>query len=159
MTYAFATCRKTLSIPVCLIIFLLLESSGKDCIAQKDLKMDALNRYEIIRSDTLYRFYAIVPPKKHKYRVEKNYYSFAEDSIIITRGAAAGRIMHGAYTLYYPDKNLMEQGNFKYGLKNGEWKTWFPGGELMQTIQWKDGIRTGKITEFDSKGNIIRSGH
>lgn len=126
------------------ILFCLLSNT---CIAQNDLKMDALDRYEIKKSDTLYRFYAVVPPKNFRYKIDRNYHSYVQDSIIVTRGAVAGKVMHGAYTLYYPDKNLMEQGNFKYGLKTGEWKTWFPGGELKQLTNWKD----GKVVEKKKK--------
>ena len=139
------------------LLFFLLES--RDCFAQKKPGMDALNRFELKQSDTLYRFYAVIPPKKLRFDFTKNYYGYTKDTIIITQGAVAERILHGSFTVYFPDKNLKEAGKFNNGLKSGEWKSWFPGGQLKQITNWKDGGMDGVFEEYNPDGSKTKSGY
>ena len=81
-----------------------------------------------------------------------------QDTIIITQAANDGKILHGTYDIYYPDKNLKEKGQFKNGLRNGIWKYWYPGGKLKQIITWDEGKMNGKMEEYDEQGNETRSG-
>ena len=139
-----------------LLIFLL---QNHPCFAQKKPVMNALNRFEINQKDTIYRFYAVIPPKKLKFDFTRNYYGFTKDTIIITQGAVAERILHGSFTVYFPDKNLKEAGKFNYGLKSGEWKWWFPDGQLKQITNWKDGEMDGVIEEYNFDGSKTKSGY
>jgi antitoxin component YwqK of YwqJK toxin-antitoxin module len=128
-------------------------------VGQSKLKVNALNRYEINRQDTLYRFYSIVAPEHFKYQNDKSYYCFADDTIITTQGGASGRLMHGSFTVYYPNKNLESRGEFKYGLKAGEWKQWNTEGKLIQLVTWKNGLLQGSYEAYNKQGDKIKDGY
>jgi len=138
------------------IFFLIFQINSS---AQKQPEVAALNRFSFMRADTLYQFYAVKPPNKIKLSNDKTYYWYVKDTILITRGSSDGRILHGSFTIHYPDKNLKDRGKYKYGLKTGEWKSWYPGGELQQVSTWRNGIPDGSVEEFDKKGDKIKSGY
>src|ERR1700743_2833709 len=68
-----------------------------------------------------------------------NYYWYSAGSIHTTQGGYSGILLNGSYTVYYPNKNLEEQGIFKKGLKDGIWKTWKDDGTLNPVTTWKKG--------------------
>jgi hypothetical protein len=128
------------------------------CKPQEELKMDALNRVIINKSDTLYQFYAIKPNDKQQRAAGNHYYFwFKSDTILVTRSGFDGKLLHGEYKVFYPNKNLKEQGNFKNGLKTGEWKSWHNNGEIQSVSHWRKGRKDGKLEEYDINGYKIRT--
>jgi len=139
------------------ILFTFLANSTK-CYSQEKLEITALNRITINHGDTVCQFYAIKPPAKTNFSQEKNYYWYVKDTILITQSAFDGKILNGGYKVFYPNKNLLEKGQFKYGLKTGTWKNWYPNGVLRQTVNWSNGNINGSFEEHDQSGRKIRSG-
>jgi antitoxin component YwqK of YwqJK toxin-antitoxin module len=128
------------------------------CKPQEDLKMDALNRVILNKSDTIYQFYTIKPSDKQQQATGNYYYFwFKPDTILVTHSGFDGKLLHGEYKVFYPNKNLREQGNFKNGLKTGEWKSWHSNGEIQSVSHWRMGKRDGKLEEYDIKGDKIRT--
>jgi hypothetical protein len=112
---------------------------------------DATTRRFMSRHDTLYAFYAISPDRPLKTNIDKTYYWFSKDSIFTTAGGYSGRLLHGEYKVFYPDKSLRESGYFRYGLKDGPWKTWYPDGSLESVVYWKKGNEKGPVKMNESK--------
>ena len=146
--------NKTSGIVLITIFSFIALNSG----AQEKLEMAALNRVTINHGDTLYQFYAVKIPQKKKFDEEKTYYWFVKDTILVTQSGHDGKLLHGKFHVFYPNKNLMEEGQFKYGLKTGLWKSWHPNGLLRQTVNWMNGSINGNFEEFDQTGRKIRSG-
>lgn len=141
----------------CFSVFFSLFITSVTCAQDKPV-MAALNRVTLNYSDTVYQFYAEKVPKKIKFRADKSYHWYVKDTILITQYGYDGKLLNGKFNIFYPNKNLMEQGQFKYGLKTGLWKSWHPSGLLKQTVNWADGLRHGSFEEFDPSGRKIRSG-
>jgi antitoxin component YwqK of YwqJK toxin-antitoxin module len=131
------------------------------CQAQTDEKIEvkAINRQFIKRKDTIYRFYAINPDHPLTVRPDRTYHWYKSDTILATSGGYDGRLLDGAFTVFYPDKNLEEEGLFRNGLRTGEWKIWYPGGKLHSIVHWEDGIKAGAFTEYDIQGLKLREGY
>ena len=144
-----------------LTLTLVLLSLSILCQAQTDEKIEikATNRQYIKRKDTIYRFYAILPEQPLKVRPDRIYYWCKSDTILTTAGGYDGRLLDGAFAVFYPDKNLEEQGLFKNGLRSGEWKIWYPGGKLHSIVHWEDGIKVGAFTEYDIQGAKLKEGY
>lgn len=129
------------------------------CTPQQELKTDALNRVLLQKSDTVFQFYTIkstdtrIQPESNSY-----YYWFKPDTILVTNNGFDGKLLHGDYTVFYPNKNLKEKGTFQNGLKTGEWKSWFDNGEVQSVSHWKLGRQEGLFTEFDRSGKALRKG-
>ncbi|HXB10133.1 MAG TPA: hypothetical protein VNW04_23580 [Puia sp.] len=137
-------------IPFILLRLLLSASAQSD---PGELLGNAMNRRFMTRHDTLYAFYAVSPDPDRplKANPDKTYFWFRKDSIFTTKGDYAGRLLHGEYKVFYPDKSLRESGNFHYGLRVGEWKTWYPDGSLQSITWWKKGEETGHETNAPPK--------
>ncbi len=140
---------------MCCLFFLSVVSNS---YSQGKIEIAALNRVTLNHDDTIYQFYAVKPQIKIKYHQEKNYYWYVKDTILITQSGLDGRILNGTFKIFYPDKNIMEEGQFKYGLKTGLWKSWYPNGVLRLTVNWLSGTINGDFEEFDPSGRKIRSG-
>lgn len=134
--------------------FLLL-SARADLHAQKTI--DQLQTVIISKNDTIYKFHTITLAKKSKAISSHNYYWYSSDSIIITQGGSGARVLDGRYESYYPNKSLLEKGEFKGGLKDGTWISWYPNGIIKRKAHWKNGEINGTLTEFSQSGKTIRS--
>ncbi|TMI63740.1 MAG: hypothetical protein E6H07_13300 [Bacteroidetes bacterium] len=128
------------------------------CLAQTELRMEALNRYTIVKSDTVLVFYAVKPVDKIDFDIGKKYYWYIKDTIITTQAAADGKILHGSFRKLFNDKNLAEEGTFDNGLKDGHWKSWYPGGNLKMMISWDKGEMNGEVIEYGENGMIMKKG-
>jgi len=72
-----------------------------------------------------------------------------------SQGSYSGKLLHGPYLAYYEaNKQLKEQGNYRYGLKTGKWLVWRSNGFLKESQQWYKGTKNGKTLLFDSLGNV-----
>jgi hypothetical protein len=136
-------------------IFITLSSS---VYSQQKLEVAALNRVTLNRGDTTYQFYAVKPLSRIKFDQNKNYSWFVKDTILITQSGYDGKLLHGEFKVFHPNKNIIEEGVYKNGLKEGLWRLWYANGTLKQTVHWSKGIVDGKFEEFDQGGKKIRSG-
>jgi len=84
------------------------------------------------------------------------YYWYGANDVKRTKGGYSGKLLHGAYTEYYPNKDLKGQGMFRYGLKHGEWKSWHQSGEYDEISYWKHGMKHGLARFYNDKGELIR---
>lgn len=80
------------------------------------------------------------------------WYSNPNNIILHTAGGFDGKLLHGAFSSFYGNKNLMEKGKFSYGLKNGEWIKWFSNGKINEISHWRGGIKTGKYILYTETG-------
>lgn len=138
------------------IILLYISSS---CKTGQNLETDVLNKVVLNKSDTIYQFYTNKPTgNKPKVRESDYYYWFKADTILVTRNGFDGKLLHGEYKSFYPNKNLKESGLFEYGLKQGEWKNWYSNGELQSVCRWRAGKKEGEFREFTQNGQKLRAG-
>lgn len=127
-----------------------------NCTAQnfKDPTIGISNRVYVQYTDSLVEAFCYRGEKKIKTRDDLFYYWCAAQDIKHTRGGYEGKILHGAYIMFYYNKDLLTKGNFKYGLKQGEWKSWHRGGEIKSKEVWKKGVLVGKTYYYNNKGKI-----
>ena len=123
-----------------------------------NLVSTALHRIIFEKKDTVFNFYVIKQEAGKVISDDLTYSWYAQDTILQTRGGYDGFVLNGAYAVFYPNKNLKEEGNFVYGLKVGEWKIWYPDGKLKSVFTWKNGKRQGKFVIYDEKAVVIQSG-
>jgi antitoxin component YwqK of YwqJK toxin-antitoxin module len=148
--------KKTIFVSVFLIAFILINFLGN---AQIIPTVEAKDRVILKKTDTVYQFYAVKAPKKFKLQNHTKYFWYAADTILVTENGFSGRILHGAYSVHYPNNNLREQGYFRYGLKNDQWKMWYPNGTLEKLSNWKNGQLNGSFIEYNESGKKIREGN
>jgi len=88
------------------------------------------------------------------------YYWFKSGRIHKTQGSYYGKLLHGNYKVVDRDRHLLEEGQFKKGLKTGLWRTWYEDGALRSTWRKRFGFwnQTYHISEYDANGNKTKSG-
>ncbi len=139
-----------MKLPILGILFITIGISK--VFSQTDLSTTALHRNSIVQNDTLYVFYTAEQLVSIKYRTNKKYYWYKNDSIYITEYGSDGRLLNGKFTSYFPNKSLYEKGEFKFGTKDGVWKTWYPNGKLHFIMTWNMGRLKKNMKEFDMNG-------
>lgn len=85
---------------------------------------------------------------------DHRYYWYSKNTILSSDGSFSGRLLHGQYTAYYPDHNLLAQGAFIRGLKTGKWISWFPGGGMHERSHFSKGKLNGPTEVYDSTGRL-----
>ena len=96
--------------------------------------------------------------KERKSERNKVYHWFKAGEIRQSYGAAGGPVLHKDYLKYTADKQLVEKGEFHYGLKTGQWKSWHLNGRYSSLTQWQNGAKNGTFTSYDKQGNLLTSG-
>lgn len=120
-----------------------------------DLETTALHRVTWNKNDTIWQFYAIPINKESKPVKDLVYYWYSPDTILQTEGSYDGHVLDGSFKICYPNKNLMEEGQFSLGLKTGDWRTWYPDGKLRTVAHWKKGRLQGSPERYDLNGNLL----
>ncbi len=92
------------------------------------------------------------------FKEDKLYHWFKSGEIHTSRYGAGGPVLHKTYSKFHKSNQLVEQGDFFYGLKDGVWKTWSRDGQLKKTLEWHKGEKSGDFVSYDSSGNIIEKG-
>ncbi|WP_158829365.1 toxin-antitoxin system YwqK family antitoxin [Mucilaginibacter lacusdianchii] len=92
-------------------------------------------------------------------QTDRSYYWYGSNAVHITQGGYSGKLLHGSYQEFYPDKSLREQGEFKKGLKEGTWKTWQESGALEELTTWHYGQKEGDFVLYDAAGKPQKTGH
>jgi antitoxin component YwqK of YwqJK toxin-antitoxin module len=124
-----------------------------------DLVRTTSNKVTISINDTLVQFFAIQPAKNLKKAQGYMYYWYRDDTILTTMGDYSGRLLNGPYKAFYPEKNLLESGQFKNGEKSGQWKSWYNSGIIRGISNWQHSRRNGAFEIYDSSGTKIESGN
>ncbi|HXA01796.1 MAG TPA: hypothetical protein VNW99_07410 [Cytophagaceae bacterium] len=126
--------------------------------AQKSFELPSNQRVILNFEDHI--VYATVLHEEANIKINDNkyYYWYKSNDIKITRGGYDGKLLHGNYTEYYPNKNLKQKGEYKYGLKIGEWRNWNIAGEFEQISNWRKGLQHGRFRIYDGKGKLVKSG-
>lgn len=138
----------------CFVLVGLVFSIRSNAQNFKDPTIGISNRVYVQYTDSLIETFCYRGEKKIKTRDELFYYWYAAQDIKHTRGAYEGKILHGTYTVFYYNKDLLTKGNFKYGLKDGQWKSWHQGGELKSKEQWKNGHIVGMAYYYHPNGKL-----
>ena len=84
---------------------------------------------------------------------DKQYFWFNKGVVLSTQGGYSGKLLHGSSVVHYRmNKQMKEQGQYRYGLKEGKWLLWGPNGCLKERQSWKSGLKQGKTILYDSVG-------
>lgn len=147
--------------PAILLQLLIWQLLMQSCVsAQESVDAGRMGLRVTIHTDTTVTHAEVIPRGK-KTRISESvlYHWYSSNHIHVTRGGFGGKLLHGKYAQFqYPDKNLLEQGEFWKGKKNGVWKSWYSHGEVKQRVRWKNGKLHGRFNEYNKEGEIIRSG-
>ncbi len=87
------------------------------------------------------------------------WYSNSNNLILHTVGGHDGKLLHGTFTSYYGNKNLMVKGKFNKGLKNGEWIKWYSNGKINEVSKWRSGFKQGKYKLYNEQGEVMLEAH
>lgn len=90
--------------------------------------------------------------------MEVKYAWFSGNRINWTQGGYSGKLLHGLYTEFYPDKTLKTQGYFDMGLKIGEWKSWNEKGLPDSVVNYSNGKLSGHFQRYDKQGQLLEKG-
>ncbi len=94
-----------------------------------------------------------------KNRASDVYYAwYKKDSIYHTMGGYAGRLLHGPYKEFYPDKALKVLGQHHAGRKHQTWQHWDNTGILRKTTNWRKGKESGSYILYNKQGAIKEIG-
>lgn len=130
------------------LMLLILLSPGT--ISQRPISRDVI----INKGDTLIR--AKIACKEQvniKLDSVKEYYWYSSQTIKKNLGGYYGSLLHGSYTEFDMDNNLLCKGVFHNGLKVGIWMYWYRTGVLRCIETWSDGLLNGEISCFNETGN------
>lgn len=83
------------------------------------------------------------------------WYSNPTNKILHTTGGYDGKLLHGTFSSFYGNNNLMEKGRFAKGLKKGEWVKWYSSGKINEVSCWRDGRKNGKYKLYNEQGELI----
>ncbi|MEL6866456.1 MAG: hypothetical protein AAFP19_18670, partial [Bacteroidota bacterium] len=100
---------------------------------------------------------AFVKNEKHQGQADRKrtYYYYHQDKIHHNQGGFTGYLLDGRMEVFDEEQRLIEQGQFKEGLKDGTWKTWYPNGRLQSIRHWKKGEQNGWAETYDEKGELL----
>lgn len=126
--------------------------------AQKEIDIPLNQRVVLNFVDHVVYANILSTNKEIKPDLDRYYFWYSANDIKRTRGGFDGKLLHGEYIEFYPDKSLKEKGEFRYGLKHGIWKTWYPSGEIASIVRWKKGRMHGDFRYFDETGDLKKVG-
>ena len=94
------------------------------------------------KNDSVYKF--DIKLRKERIRTDdlKWYYWYSDSQINKNMGNYEGFLLHGRYTVFDEDKNLIVKGSFFQGQKDDEWYYWESNGKLI-------------LKEKYNKGNLV----
>ena len=116
-----------------MILIVILSQFTGTSFAQKM----SVSNYEIILRTSEGTIRAWVTDKKKKIREkpDRQYCGYYLNQLFCKQGELQGKPLHGKYLRYDLKDNILESGNFNYGLKQGVWKQLSPEGMLTETCQ------------------------
>lgn len=84
----------------------------------------------------------------------KRYYWYSANDVRSTQGGFSGKLLNGAYSDFYKNKQLKEHGVFIKGLKAGNWRSWDDKGVLREDSGWKNGTLHGRSYKYNTSGKL-----
>lgn len=66
-------------------------------------------------------------------------------------------IKTGVWKQWYPNGNMLFQGEYREGKKQGTWTVWNINGQIITEGQYESGLRTGDWKKYEA-GNIVVQG-
>ncbi len=139
-----------------MILIVILSQFTGTSFAQKM----SVSNYEIILRTSEGTIRAWVTDKKKKIREkpDRQYCGYYLNQLFCKQGELQGKPLHGKYLRYDLKDNILESGNFNYGLKQGVWKQLSPEGMLTETCQYQEGILWGERLIYKSgKPDILEN--
>ncbi len=118
------------------------------------------NKRAYIEGVFYYEFSIIETNPKIKFEKDVEYYWYKLNKIHSSYYDIAGRLLHGEYQkTHLKDKNLLEKGTFKKGLKDAKWKAWYKNGNLKTITSWNNGKREGWFLSYSYDGKLLEKGN
>jgi hypothetical protein len=140
------------------LIFILMIFTGTNAAAQKIPEL-AVSRVRLSDSSgSILAELSNEPAEMQKARPDHTYHWYSANAIHTTRGGFSGKLLHGKYTEYYPNKNLKRQGKYQSGMTTGTWREWNAAGEPLNVYTWKDGRLSGPFSQYDGRGKLLEEG-
>ena len=124
------------------ILIVILSLANGTSFAQKM----SVSNYEIIlrTGEGTIRTWVTDKKKRIRERPDRQYCGYYMNQLFCKQGELQGKPLNGKYCRYDPKDNILESGNFNYGLKQGVWKQLSPDGMLTETCQYREGILWGE---------------
>lgn len=91
-----------------------------------------------------------VDEEGHKY--SGIYIAYYQDDVKEAVYTIKKGVEDGSVEFYYPTTEIMEQGNFKGGLKHGKWVRWSEKGNKLAEANYSKGKKDGKWLIWDELG-------
>ena len=79
---------------------------------------------------------------------DRFYYGYYMNNLYCKQGELQGKPLNGEFKRYDLKENIIESGNFKYGVKDGLWKQLSPAGALIETSEYLQGLPDGQHTIY-----------
>lgn len=145
-------------IPYSLLLFYFL-LTWQESYAQSEMNLlEQVQNRITINHDNGEKEVFTVTPKTTKARSQRLYHWYQAQRVQQTQGGYTGKLLHGNYNRYAPNKQLMSQGTYKKGLADGNWKEWRPNHRLVKEEHWKKGRQDGKARHYDERGKLLLQG-
>ncbi|MGB0882719.1 MAG: toxin-antitoxin system YwqK family antitoxin [Vicingaceae bacterium] len=80
------------------------------------------------------------------------YVSYYQDDVKEVVYTIKNGVEDGSVEFYYPTTEIMEQGNFKGGLKHGKWVRWSEKGNKLAEANYIKGKKDGEWLIWDERG-------
>lgn len=142
-------------------LLLLCLLAGFEAHAQKYFK-DAIPFNNTVRFTTADSTYIIAEHTDKKYKEPLSnrtaYYWYAKDTIIQAQGTYYGKLLHGTYREFYPNRQPKVEGSFYMGKKTGVWKHWDQQGRLRKTSRWRNSREEGRFAIYNEHGELVQKG-
>lgn len=125
-------------------------------LTAQEIAKDVYLKHTILQEGQTYQFSVLEINDKHEvtFDRQKLYFWYKAQKVISTQGGAAGQLLHGPFSSFYDNKQLVAKGNFVYGLKDGEWMYWSSTGYLSKVEHWKEGVKSGKEQIYSVQGTL-----
>lgn len=136
---------------------LLLLIGALPVLAQKAEKVIESREVVIPATDSTILARVYVLDKKKKLESDKTYYWLNRNMINENQGTYLKNPLHGRYCVLDRNNKLIEQGLFKFGLKNGLWRRWYSNGNLKESFLYRDGVLHGESKVYLIDGTLDKS--
>lgn len=136
------------------ILLLLLCTLQIQWLSAQKIEAITTRTVSVKKNDSL--FVASILVKEKKIRLDNTcvYYWYGKGDIKKNYGAFDKKPLHGEYTVYDNNSNMIVRGNFKYGLQTDTWKYWDSAGNLRAVLHFKKGKQHGVQLYYENDSII-----
>ncbi len=123
------------------LIFILSQFPGI-AVTQRITK----SQYEVIlrTSEGTIRTWVSARGKRISPKSDRFYYGYYLNGLFCKQGELQGKPLNGEFHRYDLKDNILESGQFRYGLKDGLWRQLTPDGTLTETCEYQKGLLNGQ---------------